>query len=241
MLDYINTMQPNSHNNNTPNFTQPCRFTEYNDCIVVTPTQAVRFVEMSRDWPLLSWGLCILVGAGLLLGCERRTGIDPEALEADDELRPVQTTHEPRFVLHEGGSRRAILEAPRMYQYETEDSTYAVMRGPYDADTTVRIHVQLSTPEGDSSSTIAADSLLYFSGEGRADAYGDVEIHTPDNRELYSEHVVWTQGDRKVRSSRFVRIVTPNEVLNGLGIVADEDLSSYQIGRFEAEVELDDD
>lgn len=182
--------------------------------------------------------ICIgaVVVAGLT-GCERRSGMPAEALEADRELRPVQITHDPHIVLHEGRRERAILSGPRMFQYETSDSTYSVLRGP-EGDPTTRIHVQLFSPEGDSSATIAADSLLYFAREGRADAYGNVVIRTAD-RELYSEHVVWRQSDRLVRSSRYVRIVTPNETLNGRGIVADEDLSSYQIGRFAAEVDLD--
>jgi hypothetical protein len=125
-----------------------------------------------------------------------------------------------------------------MAQYETPDSSYAVLRPP--RGDSARVYVQLFTPEGDSSATIVADSLLYFSDEGRADAYGNVIVRTPENRQLYSEHVVWRQADRKVRSSRAVRIVTPTETLNGRGLVADEDLSSYQIGRFDAEVELDD-
>ncbi|PEN06805.1 LPS export ABC transporter periplasmic protein LptC [Longimonas halophila] len=141
-------------------------------------------------------------------------------------------------MLHEGRRQRAVLQAQRMAQYETPDSSYAVLRPP--RGDTVRVHVQLFTPEGDSSATITADSLLYFSDEGRADAYGNVVVRTPEGRQLYSEHVVWRQSDRKVRSSRFVRIVTPTETLNGQGLVADEDLSSYQIGRFDAEVDLDD-
>jgi len=174
----------------------------------------------------------------LFMGCEHREGVPSEALENDTDRRPVQITHDPHVVLHEGRRERAILQAPRMLQYETPDSSYAVLRGPRGDST--RVHVQLFTPEGDSSATIESDSLLYFSKEGRADAYGSVAIRTPENRQLYSEHVVWRQNDRKVRSSRFVRIVTPNETLNGRGLVAEEDLSSYQIGRFDAEVDLDD-
>lgn len=173
----------------------------------------------------------------LTAGCERRDGARAPSGETN-EHRPTQITHDPHVVLHEGRRQRAVLQAQRMAQYETPDSSYAVLRPPR-GDTT-RVHVQLFTPEGDSSATITADSLLYFSDEGRADAYGNVVVRTPEQRQLYSEHVVWRQGDRKVRSSRFVRIITPTETLNGQGLVADEDLSSYQIGQFDAEVDLDD-
>jgi len=37
-----------------------------------------------------------------------------------------------------------------------------------------------------------------------------------------------------------VRIRTPTEVVQGNGLVADEDLETYQLGRFSAEVEVND-
>lgn len=197
--------------------------------------------EPTSEWStvVLLASLCLLVWAG----CERREG-PSVAAPASDERRPTQVTSNPRVVLHEGRRQRAVLKAKQMAQYETPDSSYAVLHTPATARDTarsnsMRVHVQLFTPAGDSSATIAADSLLYFSDEGRADAYGDVVVRTPEGRQLYSEHVVWRQSDRKVRSSRFVRIVTPTETLNGQGLLADEDLSSYQIGRFDAEVDLD--
>lgn len=202
--------------------------------------------QVASKKPAPQWATAVLLASLCLLvwaGCERREG-PSVAAPASDEQRPTQVTSNPRVVLHEGRQQRAVLQAQQMAQYETPDSSYAVLHTPATKRNTARgdaarVHVQLFTPEGDSSATIAADSLLYFSDEGRADAYGDVVVRTPEGRQLYSEHVVWRQSDRKVRSSRFVRIVTPTETLNGQGLLADEDLSSYQIGRFDAEVDLE--
>lgn len=87
---------------------------------------------------------------------------------------------------------------------------------------------------------MTADSIVYQAGKGRLDAYGDAVVVTESSKRLESEHLTWRQADRRIRSRRFVRIITPEEVVQGNGLVAEEDLETYQIGRFEARVEVDD-
>lgn len=93
--------------------------------------------------------------------------------------------------------------------------------------------------DGDSSATITADSVVFFNKEGRFEAYGDVVVVTQENRQLESEHLTWLQSDRTIRTRRFVHITTPSEDVRGNGLVADEDLETYQIGEFTAEVEVE--
>jgi LPS export ABC transporter protein LptC len=96
------------------------------------------------------------------------------------------------------------------------------------------------SPEGDSSATITSNRMLYFDRDGRFEAYDSVVVVTPEGKRLTTEHLTWTQNDRMLRTRRFVRIVTPSEVVQGNGLVAEEDLDTYQIGRFTARVEVDD-
>jgi len=66
-------------------------------------------------------------------------------------------------------------------------------------------------------------------------------VTTQSEKRLQSEHLTWDEADRKIRTNRFVRIVTPSERVEGYGLVADEDLDTYQIGRFTAQVTIEDD
>ena len=175
---------------------------------------------------------------GLLLsaGCER-TDAPSSPLQAADTTggpRPSQVSWSPVFSLLEGGNQRATIRAPRMAQYETEDSTYALLT----ASRPARVHAQVFSTEGDSSATITANRVLYFDREGRFEAYDSVVVLTPEGKRLTTEHLTWTQDDRMLRTRRFVRIVTPTEVVQSNGLVADEDLDTYQIGRFTARVEV---
>lgn len=123
-----------------------------------------------------------------------------------------------------------------MEQYRTADSSYSVWRSMND---TARVRVYLFE-QGDSSATVTADSLVFQDQKGVLDAYRNVVVVTESNKRLETEHLIWNQSDRKIRTRRFVRIQTPTEEVQGNGLVADEDLETYQLGRFSAEVEVED-
>jgi len=185
-------------------------------------------------------GLVLLAGfwwtALITGGCERRSrsgGADPQRTNTGST--PKHVSWDAQFEMSEEGRPRAVLRAPRMEQYQTDDSTYSVWRSMND---TLRVRAYLFDEQGDSSATVSADSLIFQEQKGVLDAYQDVIVTTADKR-LESEHLTWHQADRQIRTRRFVRIRTPTEVVQGNGLVAEEDLETYQLGRFEAEVEME--
>ena len=125
-----------------------------------------------------------------------------------------------------------------MAQYENEDSTYQLLRGHPDS-LDRRVTAYLFDTEGDSSATLTADRVLYFDREKRFEAEGGVVVVTSENKRLESERLVWFEDERKVRTESFVSIVSPQEQVQGYGLVADEDLKNYEIGRFSAQVTVE--
>lgn len=179
--------------------------------------------------------LVVVVFSGL--ACERRAeNTDRAPADSVGPTGPSQVTWDARFAMEEGGHRRAIITAERMEQYETEDSTYSIWRTIADSN---RVHSFVFDEKGDSSATIRADSVVFFNREGRYEAYGNVIVTTQEGRRLESEHLTWNQVDRTIRTRRFVEITTPTETVRGNGLVAEEDLETYQIGEFTAEVEVE--
>lgn len=176
----------------------------------------------------------LLVGGG----CEHRTRPGgPDSSATEEGPTPKHVSWDARFAMTEDGRPRATIAAPRMEQYRTADSSYSVWRSMRD---TARVRVYLFNEQGDSSATVTADSLVFQTQKGLLDAYRNVVVVTEENKRLETEHLTWTQADRKIRTKRFVRIRTPTEVVQGNGLVADENLETYQLGRFAAEVEIDD-
>jgi len=178
-----------------------------------------------------------MAGGSLGAGCQHRTESDASARDASARgLAPTHVSWNAEFAMSEKGRPRAVLRARRMEQYEDGDSTYSVWRSMSDS---ARVRVVLFNEEGDSSATVRADSLVFQDQKGILDAYRDVVVTTDDNKRLKSEKLTWHQADRTIRTRRFVRIRTPSEVVQGDGLVADETLDTYQLGRFSAEVEVE--
>jgi LPS export ABC transporter protein LptC len=187
--------------------------------------------------PTAAFIASLFLSLALSVSCQHRSrtgkgGLPPDSLQRD---RASQVTWDPEFLLNKSGRRRAIIRADLMKQYRTDDSTYSVWR-TLDSS---RVQSFVFDRAGDSSATITADSVVFFNQEGRYEAYGDVVVVTNEGRRLESEHLTWDQTDRTIRTRRYVRITTPTEDVRGNGLVADEDLETYQISRFTAEVEVD--
>ncbi len=182
------------------------------------------------------WMAILLVGC--TAGCERSTSPTADASVPDEG--PDQISWNARFALSEGGARRAEIIAGRMEHFMQGDSSYAVLQ-PHPDSAQGRVTAHLFTPEGDSSATLRADRLLYFEAEGRFEAFDRVVVTTPEGKRLNTEHLTWDEVDRKIRTPGFVRITTPSEYVEGTGLVAEEDLETYQLGRFSARVTLEDD
>lgn len=179
----------------------------------------------------------LLVLCMLLVNCEHQAR-GPQAV-ADTTTGPVprQVSYDAVFRLTRGENPRSTMHAQVMKRFETEDSTYTLLESPSD---TARVRIFVFDAEGDSSATITANRVYLYNQEDRFEAYGNVVVHAKDDRTLWSEHLTWNEADRKIRTRRFVRIHTPTERVQGTGLVADEDLETYSIGRFTAQVEVDD-
>jgi LPS export ABC transporter protein LptC len=46
---------------------------------------------------------------------------------------------------------------------------------------------------------------------------------------LFTDELVWENETKKIKSQKFVRIVSPDEILEGYGFESDQDLENYTI------------
>ena len=188
--------------------------------------------------PTYRLGCAVLALVVCLTGCEYRSRTDDApSLDSLQQSGPDQLTWGAQFSVSEKGKRRAVIRADTMEQYRTSDSSYSVWQTLSDTGR-VRSYV---FEDGDSSATIIADSVRYYNADGQYEAFGNVIVQTKSGRRLESEHLTWDQFARKIRTRRFVEITTPTEIVRGNGLVADEDLETYQIGEFTAQVDIEDD
>ncbi len=153
---------------------------------------------------------------------------------------PSQESWNVRTVISQADSEadtshtRLVITADYVEWVEDEDNLIQLLQGIDN-----KVEVEIHDSSGAISAVLEAYRVSYDESETRFVAEGEVVIQTSDDRTLVSEWIEWEEADRLLRTDRFVQITTSDEVVSGTGLEAAEDLSSYQIGRFRAEVVLD--
>lgn len=195
-------------------------------------------MEMSSR-VVLTWLLLAIFWGG----CERqaRTTLSMEDIRAEEG--PIQESWNVRFYISqkEGASQtipRMGLIADYMARYEQGDSTYLLL-SPDSASKLDVVTAYLFDEHGDSSAVVTSRQMMYFDVEGRVEARGDVKVSTVDSKYLNSEHLIWYEDKREVRTKGFVQILTPTEQIKGYDLVAAENLDTYRIGRVTGTITLD--
>ncbi len=102
-----------------------------------------------------------------------------------------------------------------------------------------KVEIEIFDSTGVVSAFLKADQVSYHESEEYFTAEGGVKIETRDDRTLMTEWIEWWERDQLLQTDSFVTIRTPEEVLSGKGLEATEDLSSYQIGKFQAKITSD--
>lgn len=163
--------------------------------------------------------------------CTSRAGAPPPTVEST-EIWPAHEAWDIDFYITDDGIRRARLVAGYMVRYETSDSTYLVLRGAHDPDSLadgVRVH--FFDAQDEESGVLRAREVVYNEERRRFDARGGVSVVTREGKTLETEYLTWQEEEREIRTTGFVRIVTPDEEVRGYELRADEDLRTYEISR----------
>ena len=186
--------------------------------------------------------LTFIVGFLVLFGCRREATVAPSMEELRSEVAPVQESWNVRYFVHEtpidteASIPRVEIRAATMSTYEAVDSTYTLMKGD---SLQTRVTAYFYDEAGDTSAVLQADRLLLFEKQHRFEARGDVDVLTPENKRLTSEHLVWYEDNRTLETPGFVRIETPSERVQGYNLVADEDLETYTLKRMTGQVTVE--
>ena len=186
---------------------------------------------MRRTGLHISVLIVILAGAAC---ADREATVTVESVLRED--LPDQESWDPALFISEDGMPRIHLRAAYMARYDTPDSTYMVLGGNPDSG---RVRVDLFDSEGDTSAVVLADRILYFEREGRFDARGNVQATAEEGRRLSSEHLAWTEENRRISTPGFARIVTPGQTISGTGLTANEDLTDFRLARVSGIIQPD--
>ncbi len=132
----------------------------------------------------------------------------------------------------EHGDVKVRVTAPAVTRYVSGD--------PY-TEFTEGLRVEFFNEKMEVGTWLTANHGIRYEAQGRTVLKNDVQVMNENNEHLSTEELIWDEKRHIIYSDKFVKITTPDQVLYGEGMEADEQLTKYVIkkprGTIEAEME----
>ena len=78
-------------------------------------------------------------------------------------------------------------------------------------------------------SNLTANYGIRYEKEMKTIMRNDVQVVNENNEHLSTEELIWDEKNHRIYSEKFVKITTPDQVIYGEGMEADEMLTTYRI------------
>lgn len=150
----------------------------------------------------------------ILAACSQKENTQPKEYEG-----PLQEAENLEMLYTENEKLKVKMKTPLLYEFKNSDREFP--KG---------INLEFYDVNGKLSSTLRADHAYYFKNEDKWRAQGKVEvINIEKNEQLTTEELFWFPTKETISSDKFVTIRQQKEVIFGEGLLAKQDMSSYEI------------
>lgn len=168
--------------------------------------------------------LFVPVVAILSTGCEDK--IRPSVLfSVDSKTLPQQESWNSRIVISDSGVVRAEIDAGYFRVFEAEQKTY-LSEG---------LTVHFYGADGKPTSVLTSREGTIDEATNDLEARKNVVVRSENGTVLYSEELNWDERRQQIYTPVFVRIISPKEKLQGIGLESDQYLKNYRIFRVTGE------
>lgn len=154
-----------------------------------------------------------------------------EEIESQATLLPAQVTHNGTILYSKNGKQALRLESGIMENYIKDTSLIKVKKG---------LKAWFFDSTGVETSYLEGDSANFFEEKGQLDTFGDVMLGNESGDTLYTNLLIWYRDSQKVYAPGKVKIETPDGVVYGIGLKANEDFSAYILKEVSGEFEIKD-
>lgn len=153
--------------------------------------------------------------------------------ELESDMKPYEGPVVKAFniftVYSDSGDVKITVEAPLQLEYENGDQDFP--KG---------VLLNFFNSEGENYNRLTSNRAKYFRRENKYVAYGNVIVKNIKNNErLNTEELTWTPNDKTIFTDKFVTITTPEEILKGQGMTANQDFTTYKITKPTGQFKVD--
>lgn len=157
----------------------------------------------------------------LLFSCENDMK-EVSYITARAEVVPTESSTDLRVMFTDSGNLEFRMLAAQMDHYVLGVSE------PY-SEFTKGIYIESYDKTNKVKSTMKADYAIRYETSKKMEAKKNIEIVNENGERLKTEHLVWDEETHKIISDTYVEIRTNKEVIQGSGLIANEDFSEWEI------------
>jgi LPS export ABC transporter protein LptC len=158
----------------------------------------------------------ILSFAVIYSSCEDK--FKPSQTDLNPAETPSQESWNPTVIFSDSGKTNAILTAGHISVFTTKGYTQIDSGAKVDF---YRDNVKISTLTGQRGKVDDKTKDI--------EIYDSVHVVNNEGSQLYTQKLFWNNATQKVSSDEFVRIITPTEMIEGVGFESDQSLRIYKI------------
>jgi len=162
------------------------------------------------------------------IGCEQR--IRPSVIGGiNADAMPDQESWDSKIIVSKDGVISAIIRAGYIAVYN--DKMLTLLENG--------VQVDFYDEEGHITSTLVSDRGEVNDETNDISGFGNVIIEGEDGTVLESEEIHWTNETERIHTDVFVKITSPDEIIQGYGMESDASLSNYTIYRVTGQTRIE--
>jgi LPS export ABC transporter protein LptC len=166
---------------------------------------------------------------GMFAGCKNSIEDIASYTEMDD--LPIETRKEVKMYYSQNGKVAALLTAPLMERFVNEEDYTIMNKG---------IYVETYDSAMVVTSSIKADYGKNRPKAGLMEAKGNVKVVNEKGEVLNTEELFWDSKAGEIYTEKYVKITTKDEIIEGDGLVSNQDFSEYRIKKIRGIISLED-
>jgi LPS export ABC transporter protein LptC len=151
---------------------------------------------------------------GMMYSCSQKENAKPVVYDG-----PLRQADNIVMDYAEHEKLKTILKAKKLFEFENGDKEFPE-----------GIYLEFFDEAGKLTSTLRANSAYFFKQENKWRGRGKVEVvNIEKQQQLNTEELFWKPDTKKIFTDKFVTITDKEDVLYGVGMTANQDMSNYTI------------
>lgn len=137
------------------------------------------------------------------------------------DVTPTMSTSDVSTLISDSGYTRYHLTAPLWQMFEDADEPFWRFPGGLELE---QYDLQLQP-----TANVVCDSAIYFSRKRLWRLDGNVVMVNTQADSFLTQQLFWNQNDRKIYTDSFIHIVRTDRIIEGYGMVSDQNMLYYTV------------